>query len=93
MLANKRVHLIIHGIVQGVNFRYSTQQKAIELDVKGWVRNRKDGNVEVIAEGKSDIIDEFINWCKSGPKRASVTKVEIEEVSITTNLTEFEILY
>lgn len=93
MPSKKRVHLIIHGTVQGVNFRYSTRKKALELGIYGWVRNKKDGNVEVIAEGDTDIIDEFIDWCRVGPGMADVTKVEIEEVSKLTNLTEFSILY
>ncbi len=93
MPSNKRVHLIIHGRVQGVNFRYFTQQKAEELGIYGWVRNKKDGSVEIIADGSGQIVDEFINWCKVGPQKANVTKVDMEEVSRTTNLTDFSILF
>ena len=85
MPPDKRFHLIIHGHVQGVNFRYSTQQKAMELGVKGWVRNRKEGNVEIIAEGPVEVLNDFISWCKVGPRMAEVTK--------TSNLTEFTIQY
>lgn len=93
MPSDKRFHLIVHGHVQGVNFRYSTQQKAMELGLKGWVRNRKEGNVEIIAEGPAEVLDDFINWCKVGPRMATVTEVEMEEVAKTSNLTEFSIQY
>jgi len=89
----KRIHLIIHGIVQGVNFRFSTQQKAFSLGLKGWVRNKKDGTVEAIAQGSEETIIEFIKWCKTGPKMAKVTRVEIEEVAISNKLGEFSIEY
>ena len=93
MPSDKRVHIIVHGRVQGVNFRYYTQRKAMQLGVKGWVRNMKDGSVEIIAEGSGQKLEDFINWCKVGPESAHVTECEMEEVSITTNLTDFSIKY
>lgn len=93
MPSDKRFHLIIHGRVQGVNFRYSTQQKALELGIKGWVRNMKEGNVEIIAEGPAVVMEDFINWCKVGPRMAHVTDVEMEEIARTSNLTDFSIQY
>ena len=50
-MANKRVHLVIKGRVQGVFFRAATQREARRLGVTGWVKNRTDGSVEVLAEG------------------------------------------
>jgi acylphosphatase len=50
-MANTRSHLIIEGRVQGVWFRDSTKREANRLNVTGWVKNRYDGNVELIAEG------------------------------------------
>ena len=93
MPSDKRFHLIIHGNVQGVNFRYSTQQKALELGLTGWVRNLKNGNVEIIAEGPADVMDEFLKWCRVGPRMATVTDVEMEEVAKISNLSEFSIQY
>ncbi|NIX15171.1 MAG: acylphosphatase [Candidatus Dadabacteria bacterium] len=87
----KRIHLIVHGIVQGVNFRFSTQQKAQSLGLVGWVRNKKDGTVEAVAEGSDEEINKFISWCKTGPKMAKVTKVDITEVASSSKLAEFTI--
>ena len=56
----------IEGIVQGVFFRYSTQQKAQELGVNGWVRNLLDGGVECLMEGNRDTVEALIRWCHAG---------------------------
>lgn len=87
----KRIHLIIHGIVQGVNFRFSTRQKALSLGLKGWVRNKKDGSIEAVAEGSEEAISEFVKWCNTGPEMANVTKVQIKEVTASSMLGKFTI--
>ncbi|NIT14259.1 MAG: acylphosphatase [Candidatus Dadabacteria bacterium] len=87
----KRIHLIVHGIVQGVNFRYSAQQRALSLGLVGWVRNKKDGTVEAVAQGREDEIGKFIQWCNTGPKMAQVTKVEANEVAPSSKLSDFTI--
>jgi acylphosphatase len=68
-----RAHLIIHGRVQGVFFRYGTK----DAGVTGWVRNRREGTVEVVAEGERDKVDELVSWCRHGPPQARVTDVEL----------------
>ncbi len=67
----------IYGIVQGVNFRYSAMLKATELGVSGWIRNRTDGGVEGFVEGKSDVVKQFIEWLRVGPRAARVNNIEI----------------
>ena len=52
MNEEKRVHIFVSGLVQGVFFRDSTRQKAQELGITGWVRNLIDGRVEIVAEGE-----------------------------------------
>ncbi len=75
-----RAHLIIEGRVQGVFFRDSTRKEAIELGLCGWVKNRFDGSVEVVAEGPKEKVETLIAWCHHGPPIARVTKVhEIRE--------------
>ncbi|MFP3928550.1 MAG: acylphosphatase [Desulfobacteraceae bacterium] len=71
-----RLRLIIEGRVQGVFFRDSTRMKAEELGVKGWVRNRRDGTVEVVAEGPEDKVLELAAWCRQGPRAARVERVQ-----------------
>jgi len=73
---NKRVCLIIHGKVQGVFFRASTQNKAKELGLSGFVRNRQDGTVEIVAEGNESRLLELLNWCRIGPDMAIVDSVQ-----------------
>ncbi len=65
---------IVIGHVQGVFFRVSTKKKANELGIKGFVRNRSDGSVEVFAKGK--YIEEFYAWLKVGPSSSRVDHVE-----------------
>jgi len=73
-----RAHLFISGRVQGVAFRYYTQDIAQSLGVKGWVRNCWDGKVEIVMEGEEDKVKELIGWCHQGPGSAVVEKIEIE---------------
>lgn len=74
-------HFSIHvsGKVQGVFFRASTQEKANELSIKGFVRNERDGSVFIEAEGEEDQLRSFIEWCRQGPRMAQVTSCKIEE--------------
>ncbi len=84
-----RVHLTIEGWVQGVFFRTSTVQEAKRLGVKGWVRNRPDGSVEVVAAGKKRKIDELVHWCHQGPAGAQVRNVQVEWEDYLNNLETF----
>ena len=78
-----RVYLRIRGRVQGVYFRQSTRERAIELGLTGWVRNRRDGSVELVAEGDGNSLQALVNWCKIGPAMAKVTEVErLDEGSV-----------
>jgi len=74
----KHYNIRIQGKVQGVFYRASTQDKAKELGLNGWVRNEPDGSVYAEAEGERDKLDQFIDWCKQGPARANVENVYFE---------------
>ena len=71
-----RGHFLIDGRVQGVGFRFSTVERARRLGVTGWVRNRADGRVEVVAEGDNKDVAAFLDWCRQGPGTARVTAVD-----------------
>ena len=73
-----RAHLLISGRVQGVAFRYYTQDIAQSLEIEGWVRNCWDGKVEIVVEGEEEKVKKLINWCYKGPGSAIVEKVDIE---------------
>ena len=77
-----KVCKIVHvsGKVQGVFFRASTQQKAIELGISGYVKNLEDGNVEVLACGGSEPLDKLITWLHHGPIKADVSNVQAKEI-------------
>ncbi len=89
----KRIHAIAYGRVQGVCFRENTSNKAIELGLKGYVKNLPDGAVEIIAEGPGDKLNELIEFCKSNPGSSDVSKVDIKEEKATNNFKEFGIKY
>ena len=69
------LQLIIKGRVQGVCFRASTQKQASKLQLDGWVKNRPDGDVEILVRGEAAVLDEFIAWCHKGPVFARVDQV------------------
>ena len=71
-----RVHLIVHGRVQGVGFRYFVTREARALGLAGTVRNRADGTVEVEAEGDPAALDQLAAAVRRGPSGARVERVE-----------------
>ena len=72
----KRLHLIIHGRVQGIGYRYSAVRQARALGLTGFVRNCGDGTVEVVAEGEEKHLAQLLAWCKNGPMLARVTTAD-----------------
>ena len=70
------------GKVQGVFFRQSAKEKALELGVSGHVSNRPDGAVIIIATGTKEQLDELVTWCKTGPPRADVSSVDTMELPL-----------
>ena len=87
----KGLHLLIFGTVQGVFFRKATLQKATELKLTGWVRNRKEGTVEVQAEGSEEALIQLLQWCGKGPPRSKVEKVRTQWSKFSGQFTSFEI--
>ena len=76
------VKIRITGRVQGVFFRQSTQQRALNFGLKGTVRNCEDDSVEIIATGEREQLDKLIAWCREGPPRAKVDNVKTQELSL-----------
>ena len=69
------VHFLIQGRVQGVGFRWFVQREASELELRGWVRNTEDGEVEVVAAGDAGNLDELRSSLRRGPRGARVDNV------------------
>jgi acylphosphatase len=89
---SRRVHLTIHGLVQGVSYRASARDEAQRLGLKGQVRNLGSGAVEAVAEGPPAAIDAFIAWCHRGPGEASVESVTVAEAPATGAFTSFRVV-
>jgi acylphosphatase len=81
--------LLIAGRVQGVGFREATVDAARAARVSGWVRNRSDGTVEVLAQGEPAAVDRLVEWCRRGPRIARVTSVEIAAADADPELEGF----
>lgn len=75
----KRLAIIVSGRVQGVFYRASAKNQADLCGIKGFVRNERNGDVYIEAEGDDSRLEEFLNWCRQGPPRSIVQKVVSEE--------------
>lgn len=73
------LHLQVNGRVQGVGFRYATCERARELNLQGWVRNRRDGSVEILAQGSAEACAALHDWARHGPAAAQVHAVLVLE--------------
>ncbi|MDP3729091.1 MAG: acylphosphatase [bacterium] len=85
---DRRVHIIIKGKVQGIFFRAAIEEQAKKVKIKGWVKNTGD-DVEILAEGKNESIQDLLEFCIIGPKGAKVTGVDIDELAYTGEFEEF----
>ena len=76
-MAFARARVVVHGMVQGVGFRYSCHREAARNGLTGWVRNNWDGTVEALFEGEKEDVENMIDWCRQGPVSADVRSVEV----------------
>lgn len=76
----KTQHILISGRVQGVSYRYYTKSCAEKLKLVGWVRNLKDGRVEVLAQGDAEPLEELRKLLLCGPSLAKVMAIESQFV-------------
>jgi acylphosphatase len=90
-MALKQVQIFVRGRVQGVFFRASTQREAKRLGLTGWVRNRPDGSVEILAEGEEDGLKELIAWAQKGPSAARVERVDVRWRGFAGDFSDFRI--
>ena len=81
--------LVVRGRVQGVGYRFATIDAARELDIAGWVRNRRDGTVEAVIQGDDASVERLLEWCRRGPPGARVTAVDAETCDVDPSLHDF----
>lgn len=80
MRVERSVEIVVAGVVQGVAFRWHASAEAERLGVVGWVRNEPDGTVRCHAEGTAKAVVGFVDWCRRGPRWATVERVEVTDV-------------
>lgn len=90
---NVRAEVVISGRVQGVFFRAHTRERARELGLTGWVRNRFDGRVEAVFEGQRGKVQRMVAWCYRGPRYAQVDNVDVEWQGPTGEFTGFSVRF
>ena len=90
-MSNKCVHMVVRGRVTGVFFRAAAQREARRLGVTGWVKNKTESAIEIMAEGDEDAIKEIINWAQHGPSAARVDQCDVRWKSYTGEFADFRI--
>jgi len=91
-MALKQLQIMVRGRVQGVFFRASAQREARRLGLCGWVRNRPDGAVEILAEGEEVAIRDLCSWAQKGPGAARVERVDTRWRSYSGDFPDFRIV-
>ena len=86
----ERRHVVVHGLVQGVGFRYAVERAAGSRGVAGWVKNRADGAVEAVFEGERYNVEALVDFCRRGPRGAEVSRVDVV-VESADGLTGFRV--
>ncbi|HEY0749697.1 MAG TPA: acylphosphatase [Chitinophagaceae bacterium] len=87
------VHLVIKGEVQGVFYRATAKEVAEDLQITGWIRNSRNGDVEAMVSGNEINIKQFIEWCRKGPRKAIVEEVFVKETdNVENDFDGFQIL-
>jgi acylphosphatase len=89
----KRIHLIVSGDVIGVGYRSWVLRQAQDNHVNGWIKNREDKTVEIVAEGNEQDIKKLIIFCKHGPDVAWVEGVKVVWGKATGEFLDFAVLY
>ena len=89
----KRAHVFYSGRVQGVGFRITAEEAARNLGVVGWVKNLRDGRVELVAEADQETLEQLLNDIRAGSMKNFITQVEISWSSASETFDDFEIRY
>ena len=94
MSEQARIEATVHGLVQGVNFRYFVMRHAVELELAGYVRNvLLDGTVEVVAEGERDKLEHLLRYLHQGPRMARVERVDVSWSEFVGEFSGFDVRF
>ena len=86
-----QAHITVRGVVQGVGFRMYAQREARKLGLRGYVRNRSDGDVEIVAQGDRELIERLLTWARVGPPAAEIEDVRVTFAEPAGTFTDFDI--
>ncbi|MBK8902231.1 MAG: acylphosphatase [Anaerolineaceae bacterium] len=89
----KQLTAVVYGTVQGVSFRYYTQQMARRLGVAGWVVNQRNGTVKTVAEGDEATLQEFLAFLHEGSPAARVQRVDATWSEATGAFSTFSVRF
>ena len=89
----QRVRVFYSGHVQGVGFRLTAEETARNFPVRGWVRNLRDGRVELVAEGQTAVLTQFLEAVRQGPMKNFIKDVKVSWGECLDEFTDFEIRY
>lgn len=89
----KRVHVFYSGRVHGVGFRMTAEETAHDFGVVGWVKNLRDGRVELLAEAEEEFLERFLDAIRNGPMKNFIDHVELSRSNASETFDEFEIRY
>ena len=92
-MAKEQRVIRIHGKVQGVGYRFFATRVARRLGLKGTIQNNRDGTVDAVVEGEKNVIDDWIEELKEGPRYAEVTKIDQETKDFTGRLGDFDVKF
>ena len=87
----KQYTMIISGRVQGVGFRFSARENARKYNLKGYVMNKPNGDVKIVAEGPEEALESYLSWCRQGPAHAMVDNVSVQKSNEVSNFKHFDI--
>lgn len=88
---SKEIIFKISGKVQGVFFRANAKKQADRLGIKGYAQNEPDGRITIVAQGNSEVLDRFEQWCRVGPSSAKVEHFQKEIRDAQKNYLDFQI--
>ncbi|MEW5946852.1 MAG: acylphosphatase [bacterium] len=89
----KALRAEVHGVVQGVGFRFFVEREAKKLGLTGYVRNKPDGTVEAVASGSESVLREFLEKLNRGPSFSRVSRVETEWLEVAQEFKSFTIRF
>lgn len=89
----KRVHVFYSGRVHGVGFRLTAEETAREWKAVGWIKNLRDGRVELVAEAEEEVLERFLETIRQGPMKNFISDAEVSWSQASDSFDEFEIRY